>query len=473
MKVCRFISRLMILAIVVAASSALGADTGSPPDYATRVAPLFKKYCVGCHNDEDREGKFSLESYASLQRGTAHGPSLLPGDSKGSRMVRLLKGAAKPIMPPKDEPRPTAGEIALIEAWIESGARGPKGLEPDRLTLLVPKVPAHAKVRPILAMDATPDGRWLAVAKDAEVGLYSRSSPRTAAPQRTLGKFPGKVTALHFSPDGKRLITASGVAGLGGVAAIWAVADGTLVRRFDGHRDILYDAELSPDGKWLATCAYDKKIELWDAVSGKPVRTLEGHTGGVYDVGFSPDSRFLVSASADDTCKIWRVTDGQRMDTLPQPLKAEYTCAFSPDGRTIVAGGADNNIRVWHFVSRDKPEINPMVIARFAHDGAIVRLAFTHDGTRLISLAEDRSIKVWRTSDYSELRVWDNQPDVPSALAIAPDGVSFEVGRMDGSLASYTIPSVTRWTPPPWRRGRAWWRRENGSNQRAVRARTE
>ena len=96
---------------------------------------------------------------------------------------------------------------------------------------------------------------------------------------RTIGAFPGKVTALHFSPDGQRLITASGVAGLGGVAAIWNIADGALVRRFEGHRDILYDAELSPDGKILATCAYDKKIEIWDALSGKPLRTLEGHTG--------------------------------------------------------------------------------------------------------------------------------------------------------------------------------------------------
>ena len=149
---------------------------------------------------------------------------------------------------------------------------------------------------------------------------------------------------------------------------------------------------------------------------------------------FSPDSRFLVSASADDTCKVWRVADGQRMDTLPQPLKAEYTCTFSPDGRTIVAAGADNNIRVWRFVSREAGDQSDGDGA-IRHEGAIVRLAFTPDGTKLVSLAEDRTIKVWRTSDYSELKLWENQPDVASALAFGPDGDSFEVGRMDGSLA--------------------------------------
>src|SRR5271155_3313827 len=117
-------STLTILAILATAVPAVAADAGSAPDYGTRVAPIFKQYCAGCHNDEDREGKFSLESYAALQRGTAHGPALLPGDAKASRIVRVLTGAAKPLMPPKDEPRPGPDEITLIEAWIESGARG-------------------------------------------------------------------------------------------------------------------------------------------------------------------------------------------------------------------------------------------------------------------------------------------------------------------------------------------------------------
>jgi hypothetical protein len=435
--------RLIVLAAVSVMGSTAHAQTKAAPDYRGQIVPIFTKYCTGCHNDEDREGKFSLESFSALQKGTEKGPAILPGDPQGSLMIRVLTGVTKPSMPPKGEPRPEAGEIALIEAWIQDGAHGPQGEEPDRLALIVPRIPAHTRVRPIVAIDASPDGKWLAVARAGEVALYKmpvqgRGLPDR--PERLIGKFPGKVTALHFTPDSTKLITASGVAGLGGVAAIWNVADGALIREFPGHRDILYDAELSPDGTRLATCGYDKQIEVWDASSGKLLRSLEGHTGAIYDVAFSPDGRTLVSSSADDTCKLWRVADGQRMDTLPQPLKAEYTCTFSPDGKTIVAAGADNNIRVWQFVSRDKPEINPMVIARFAHEGPIIRLAFTPDGSKLVSLAEDRTVKVWRTKDYSELRLWENQPDVPAAVAFAGNSTIL-VGRMDGSLSNYVIPA--------------------------------
>ncbi|AMV38273.1 c-type cytochrome domain-containing protein [Planctomyces sp. SH-PL62] len=433
-----------ILAILLAAATAALADEATAPDYQERVAPILKKYCAGCHNDDDLEGEFSVDGYASIQRGTEHGPAFLPGDPRGSLMLRLMTGAARPAMPPKDEPKPTAEEIATIEAWIASGARGPDGAEPSRLALIVPEIPSRGAVRPIVAMDASRDGRWTAVARDTAVTLYEgvgESAIGGERPGRAIGEYPGKVTAVHFTPDGKRLVTASGVAGTGGVAAIWNVADGALIRSFEGHRDLLYDAELSPDGTRLATCGYDKVVEIRDAAAGTLLRTLEGHTGAVYDVAFSPDGRFLVSASADDTCKVWRVEDGLRMDTLPQPLKAESCCLFSPDGRSIVAAGADSNIRVWRFVSREKPEINPMVLARFAHEGAIVRLGFSPDGSTLVSLAEDRTIKAWRAGDYTEIQAWGDQPDVATALAFSADGSTFTVGRMDGSTATYALPA--------------------------------
>ena len=54
----------------------------------------------------------------------------MPGDPKGSLMIRVLTGAAKPSMPPKGEPRPEAGEIAIIEAWIEAGRTAPRVKSP-------------------------------------------------------------------------------------------------------------------------------------------------------------------------------------------------------------------------------------------------------------------------------------------------------------------------------------------------------
>jgi hypothetical protein len=436
---------LMTLSLL-ATSAGRASEESAAPDYVGSVAPVLKQYCAGCHNDGDREGDFSVESFASLMQGTPQGPALLAGDAPSSRLIRVLAPDADPHMPPEDEPQPTAEQIALLERWINTGAKGPDGAEPDRMTLIVPRLDPSSRPSPVTALDLSPDGRLLAVGGAGFVHLQSLpqsdsrgdASPETP-PLRQLASLPGKVNAVHFVNDGAWLLTAAGVSGLGGVATLWNVADGAIVREFHGHRDTLYDAELAPDGSVLATCSYDQQIILWNAATGAPLRTLTGHTGAVYDVAFSPDSAFLVSASADATCKVWRVSDGLRLDTLNQPLKEQYTCSFLPNGRMIVAAGADNRIRMWRFISREQPRINPLVQARFAHEGAVLRIACSADGRRLVSLAEDQTMKVWRAGNLTELQVWDEQPDVAMGLAVARDGRQFVVGRMDGSLERFAV----------------------------------
>src|SRR5436190_18121784 len=86
------------------------------PDYSKHVAPILTKYCTGCHNDADREGKLSLESYASLLKGGAKGSVVTPGQPELSRMLRVLTRQAKPQMPPEGEEAPKPEEIEVLKA---------------------------------------------------------------------------------------------------------------------------------------------------------------------------------------------------------------------------------------------------------------------------------------------------------------------------------------------------------------------
>ncbi|MEZ6056007.1 MAG: c-type cytochrome domain-containing protein [Planctomycetaceae bacterium] len=444
----------------VASETAEGAEARHVvPDYVTHVAPILQKYCVGCHNADDRDGGLSLETFAELQMGGDHGAAVLAGDAKTSRFIRLIQGTAKPQMPPEGEVAPTAEEIATLVAWVEGGAKGPEGAEPDPFKIAVPKIASQTDTRPVTAIDVDPSGRWVAIGRFGQVEISELDSKRlTPTPQplalaHKLEGFPGKVTSLHFARipeavpinesapapaekvDAARevLAVASGVAGRGGVAFLHDVASGQSIREFRGHRDILFDAEVSPNGKMLATCSYDREIRLWEISTGKLLLVLNGHNGAVYDVAWHPSSEFLVSASADDTVKVWRVSDGERMDTLGQPLKEEYCVTFSPDGRQIIAGGADNNIRVWRLISTDRPRINPMLFARFAHEGAILNLRFTADGRRLVTVAEDRRLKVWETEQFTEI---SHTPfaEVTSALALtSPQEVPPATAGSDGN----------------------------------------
>ena len=87
--------------------SAAFCDDAASPEYSKDIAPLLAKYCAGCHNADDRDGKLSLESFADLEKGGERGPAVIPGNGKGSRLIRVMTGAAEPKMPPEDSPVPS------------------------------------------------------------------------------------------------------------------------------------------------------------------------------------------------------------------------------------------------------------------------------------------------------------------------------------------------------------------------------
>jgi mono/diheme cytochrome c family protein len=402
------------------------------PSYGT-VHEIFQKNCVSCHNAKDKKGELILESYESLKKGGESGPAVAAGKADESLLVKLVEHREKPAMPPpKKGEKLKPAEIAAIRAWIDAGAPAPPaGAAAPRAA--VPRIePKVAPRRAIHAAAGDPKANRFALGRAGEVEL--RSGEQRAAARRLAG-IAGNVNALTFSADGTRLAAAAGEPGVAGEAHLWTVADGKLRRVFRGHADALHAVALSPDGKLLATGGYDRDIILWDAETGKPLRTLEGHNEAVFDLSFRPDGKILASASADRTVKLWDVATGKRRDTLTEATKALHAVAFSRDGSRVAAGGVDNRIRVWR-VSADAAEgTNEIAHSTFAHEGSILRLAFSPDGKQLLSSADDRTVKLWNFPDMTPARVFEPQPDWPSAIAFA--GGAVVVGRLDGSFAAY------------------------------------
>ncbi len=436
-------TNLFLILLLIGSAGLVRAEA---PDY-NAVAQVFNKYCVACHNDADREGKLTLESYEGLLAGGEHGAPVTAEQPDLSRLVRVLTGKAEPAMPPEGNEPPTKEEIATIIAWVAAGARGPSGDALDPAKLVTPGVALLAPPRQTLQSAVlSPDGKLLAIGGYRTVRILDAG---TQAIVRELSGVPCNVNNLQFINGGSQLLAAGGEPGLFGEVLVWNVADGALVRSLRGHRDCLYDAVVSPDGKTLATAGYDYQIILWNFATGEQIRTLTGHNAAVYDLDFSPHGQVLASASGDRTVKLWDVASGERLDTLGQSLLELYAVAFSPDGSRIAAGGVDNRIRVWEVGPGAKEGSNPLLHARYAHEGAILRLAYTPDGKTLISTAENRAVKVWDADAMVERHLLEQQSDWPVALTVAPDSASFVVARLDGSLARYVTDSGVIQPPQP------------------------
>ncbi len=96
-------------------------------DFARDIEPLLERSCAGCHVGERKKGGFDIASRDTLLKGGQSGdPVLIPGNSAGSRLVRMVTDQIEDLeMPPLAKrakyPALTRDEITLLKSWIDEG----------------------------------------------------------------------------------------------------------------------------------------------------------------------------------------------------------------------------------------------------------------------------------------------------------------------------------------------------------------
>lgn len=291
----------------------------------------------------------------------------------------------------------------------------------------------------VTAVAYQPDGHRIAFGSHGEVRIFGDGGGANGV----LKGQDGRISALAYSHDGKRLAVASGSPGKAGIVRLYAIdAAPTLLATIAGHTDIVHTIAFSPDSATLATAGYDRVVQLWElpaksasepSTLAKPILTLKDHSDTVYAVSFHPDGKLLASASADRTVKVWDASTGQRLYTLGEPTDWLYALQWSPDKKHLAAAGVDKSIRIW-AADRDGGKL---VLAAFAHQKPVWRLAYSRDGQALFSVGEDRIIKAWNATKMTETKVYAAMPDAILDFALSPDGKKFAVARFEGIGATF------------------------------------
>lgn len=291
---------------------------------------------------------------------------------------------------------------------------------------------------------------------------------------RTINAHRKDVHGLAFAPDGRTLVSVGGqsaavfvwdvrtgeqlhklpgrkdrgravACGPGGLIAaadcqqfvrVWRLPDGEAVARIalparvdpdpnDGPRYVAaYAVAFLPTGKGLITAA--EHLRLWDfGPGGQAYRECPTYHHGFQAVAVAPDGARVAFASRVSIGCWWLGTGG--CQPVAQVHTHVHALAFDPAGGELAAAHG-YGVRVFDLdATRPRLELA-------GHQGMVWRVAYTPDGSRLVTASSDGTVRFWDARTGACRGSFDWQAGKVRCVAVSPDGLTVASGGQDGRI---------------------------------------
>ena len=296
-------------------------------------------------------------------------------------------------------------QIALLKKWIEGGAKfdGPDP-KADLATIVPPPVypdppKAYPHTLPITALKFSPDGKRLIVGGYHELTVWNPADGKLLQRIKNVGQ---RTYAMAFRPDGKLLAVAGGAPGRLGETRLFQPGDGKLVRVLAATSDVVLDVAFNPAGDRLAVASADGVVRVFEVASGKLQLTITSHSDWIMAVSWSADGKQLATASRDKTAKVFKSDSGELVVTYAghgQPVKG---VAFHPDGKEVFSSGGDKKLHRWKIADGKKS-------AEVGFGGEVYKLV--RGGDFLFAASADKTVRQFEAKTHKQIRSYTGHSD--------------------------------------------------------------
>lgn len=272
----------------------------------------------------------------------------------------------------------------------------------------------------------SPDGLRLASAagRGARVSLWDAGTGERIRYLNSTNYDP--ITSLLWLPHDGTLIAGT----VWGTIRHWPdenVKAGIFPRRHDAWTTKPVKLLTTPDGKWFVVGCNNYygagyRVHRW-ALEGPPEATQRtGSTGtGLKALSISPDGEKIAMSGTNYSFRVQFCDKRTRyVDVNGVNVRS---VAFSPDG-TLLAVASLREVQIWKVHGLEVEQIAVLT----GHQGTVNDLAFTPDGSRVLSGSDDETVRVWDVDGLCERATFSWDIGEIKTVRVAQDGMRAGAG---------------------------------------------
>jgi WD40 repeat protein len=280
-----------------------------------------------------------------------------------------------------------------------------------------------------------------------------------------------EVNSVAFSPDNSLITSGSDDR----TVRIWNAVSCEEVACLTGHNHIVRSVAFFPDGTRIASVSDDSAVRIWDTRTYEVLSGIQC-SGNAYVVAVSPDSTrlaMIANSGVTDTLHLYDVVTlaQQAQVNVSAGYSTPWACAFSPDDNSIAIGTGAGAVQIWDardlsHISTTRRHHGQVCSIAFSPDGSklvsgsrdatvrirpvssseeqfasipghyelVTQVVFSSDGSHLVSGSWDKTVRIWDGLTYEELAVLSGHNGAVLTVAYSPDGTRVASGSVDNTM---------------------------------------
>jgi len=214
-------------------------------------------------------------------------------------------------------------------------------------------------------------------------------------------------------------------------------------RVLKGHFGKIYAVAWGPDSRRLVSASQDGKLIIWNAFTTFKEAVIVLRSSWVMTCAFSPNGQMVAAGGLDNTVSVYKLgTETERKVSQEKPTaelaqhEGYLSCCRFIDNKQIVSSSGDGSCILWDLERRAPKQVFT------EHKGDVMAVSTNDaDSNYFVSGSTDTLAKVWdirQTGKKSVISFAGHEADINS-VQFLPDGTAFGTGSDDASCGLFDL----------------------------------